>query len=120
MAKREAQARSLAPAPDSVERAQEALAERVSAFLQASAALRAEIGSFETALASRQPAEPELKLVVSRETAEVEALAAADAVPQPDAMSTRNPARERLYADIGGSVIGLSAATAVINFILLK
>lgn len=79
MAKREAQAHAIAPptAPSSaIERAQQALAERVKAFTEASEALREEIRAFEAACAEargRSP-EPVLRLVVSRETAEMEAI----------------------------------------------
>ncbi len=32
----------------------------------------------------------------------------------------RNPKRERLYTDIGGAVIGIGGAAALLNFVLLK
>jgi hypothetical protein len=32
--------------------------------------------------------------------------------------ATGNPSRERLYADIGGAVIGLGGAVALINLVL--
>lgn len=158
-----------APTGSPVEAAVQALAERAKAFTEASEALRAEIAAFQATLAQAEarPAEPELRLVVSRETAEMEAIDAAEAVagnagtgdggqvaavgeyrptpaqiaeffrtnaepeeagPEPAepeasvpaAPRERNPAREQLYADIGGAIIGLSAAAAVINFVLLK
>ena len=174
MAKREAQAHLLpalagmptqeelnlaggAPGPlvggSAVERAEQALAERVTAFTEASEALRAEIRAFATVVAEAegQPAEPELRLVVSRETAEFEAIEQAEKAeeaadrptpaqiadffrvheeredaspPQPGVAATpavtRNPARDRLYADVGGAIIGLAGAAALINFVLLK
>ena len=157
------------PAGSSVEAALQALAERAKAFTEASEALRAEIIAFQATLANPEgrPAEPELKLVVSRETAEMEAIDAAETAGEgvetddgaqiaavddprptpaqiaeffrthgkpeepvpgsagpvtsvPAAPRRRNLDRERLYADIGGAIIGLSAAAAVINFVLLK
>jgi len=142
-------------AGSAVERAEQALAERVTAFTEASDALRAEIRSFAAVVAEAEgrPAEPELRLVVSRETAEFEAIEEADkaeeaadrptpaqiadffrlhekredaSAAQPAAASpatparTRNPARDRLYADVGGAIIGLAGAAALINFVLLK
>ena len=170
-----------APTRTPVEDAVGALAERAQAFTEASEALRAEIVAFQAALAKAEgrPAEPGLKLVVSRETAEMEAIDQAEAAGEtveagdgvqvaaiaeigdgvpvaavdeyrptpaqiaeffrtygepgelereptsapagaPPAPKERNLARERLYADIGGAVIGLSAAAALINFVLLK
>jgi hypothetical protein len=144
-------------AGSAVERAEQALAERVTAFTEASEALRAEIRSFAAVVAEAEgrPAEPELRLVVSRETAEFEAIEEADKTeeaadrptpaqiadffrvheeredaspPQPGVAATpaatptgtRNPARDRLYADVGGAIIGLAGAAALINFVLLK
>jgi hypothetical protein len=148
-----------------VEEAVQALAERAKVFTEASEALRAEILAFKATLAKAEghQAEPALKLVVSRETAEMEAIDEAKAAgesgetdggvpaaeyrptpaqiaeffrhgapeglgPEPASAQVmaptesreRNLARERLYADIGGAVIGLSAAAALLNFVLLK
>jgi hypothetical protein len=36
------------------------------------------------------------------------------------AKAERNPKRERLYTDIGGAVIGIGGAAALLNFVLLK
>jgi len=131
------------PAGSAVQRAEQELAERVEAFTEASEALRAEIRSFAAVVAEAEgrPAEPGLRLVVSRETAEFEAIEPAEAeffriheerevsaAAQPAMAVTspasparaRNPARERLYADIGGAIIGLAGALALINFVLLK
>jgi hypothetical protein len=142
-------------AGSTVERAEQALAERVAAFTEASEALRAEIRSFAAVVAEAEgpPAERELRLVVSRETAEFEAIEEADkeaaerpttaqiadffrvheeredasppqpgmaATPTATPTGTRNPARDRLYADVGGAIIGLAGAAALINFVLLK
>jgi hypothetical protein len=179
MAKREAQARAVplwgetspaqgAPAlsvagasagqsspGDRLAEAERALADRVKEFTDASEALRAEIRAFSAALAEAegQPPEPGLKLVVSRDTEEVEAAAPrqdeADAPPTPQQIAEffrsyeeredevtraslasgpsaeaeqrpRNRARERLYADVGGAVIGLCGASALIHFVLLR
>ena len=177
MARREAQARSVPPSEDAsahgprhlataggtagsrgpagsaLERAERALADRVKAFTEASEALRAEIAAFSQAVAEAQerPAERELRLVVNRDTGEVEAVARTeqedDEPPTPeqiaqffrthegprdpeDAIPTapsvplsyrpRNLARERLYADIGGTIIGLGGAVALIDFVLLR
>jgi len=157
------------PTSNPVEEAVQALAERAKVFTAASEALRAEILAFQATLANAEgsQAEPALKLIVSRETAEMEAIDEAKAASQsgetddgvpvaavdeyrptsaqiaeffrthgaPEGLLTepasaqvkaqtepteRNLARERLYADIGGAVIGLSAAAALLNFVLLK
>jgi hypothetical protein len=159
MAKRAAQAHSLLPpdgAPSALERAEYALADRVKAFTEASEALRAEIRAFDAVIAEIEgrPAAPELKLVVSRETAEMEAIDAqpkeavegddyrpthaqiaeffraheqredANLEPErieplgPDEAHPRKLNRERLYADIGGTIIGLSGAAALISLML--
>jgi hypothetical protein len=156
------------PTADPVETALQALAERADAFTEASEALRAEILAFQAAVAEAEgrPAEPALKLVVSRETAEMEAIGEAETAgesggtgddvqvaamddyrptpaqiaeffrthgepekPEPEPVRQepsapavareRNLDRERLYADIGGAIIGLGAAAALINFVLL-
>ena len=155
----EAGASRAAGGGSAVERAEQALAERVEAFTQASEALRGEIRSFAAVVAEAEgrPAEPELRLVVSRETAEFEAIEEADkaeeaadrptpaqiaeffrvheereesapaqpasaeashAIPAP--ARPRNLARERLYADVGGAIIGLAGAAALIDFVLLR
>jgi len=36
------------------------------------------------------------------------------------AKAERNAKRERLYTDIGGAVIGIGGAAALLNFVLLK
>ena len=157
MAKREAQAQSIPPLVGElspIARAEHALAARVEAYTEASEALRAEIEFFQSAVAEAEgrPAEPELRLIVSRETAELEAIGRAEeadgdrptpaqiaeffrshelredpdpesaraGLPAASAPQTRSLARERLYADIGGTIIGLSGAAALINFVLLK
>ena len=43
-----------------------------------------------------------------------------EAVSGHAAETTRLPLRDRLYTDIGGAVIGLGGAAALINFVLLK
>ena len=157
------------PTGHPVEAALQALAERAEAFTEASEALRAEIRTFQATVAGAEgsPAEPALKLVVSRETAEIEAIGEAETAgesaqagdgvqvaavdnyqptpaqiaeffrthgaseepgPKPPEPETTSPAgarernldRERLYADIGGAIIGLSGAAALLNFVLLK
>ena len=173
MAKRQAQARSISPsgaaravqleippgavrgavsrtdlAAEPIERAEERLAECVKTFTEASEALRAEIKAFDASLAMDEgrSAQPDLQLVVSRTTAEVEAVTESDDRPTPaqiaefvrvhegpdaheprsaraatssaPASRPRNPERERLYADVAGAVIGLSAAVALINLVL--
>ncbi len=40
--------------------------------------------------------------------------------PAPEAKPARDRSRDRLYTDIGGAVIGLGGATALLNFVLLK
>ncbi|MDX6586037.1 MAG: hypothetical protein QOI31_510 [Solirubrobacterales bacterium] len=55
--------------------------------------------------------------VDEEEEAEVEAPAVKRT---PAAEAERNPKRERLYTDIGGAVIGLGGAAALLNFVLLK
>ena len=155
------------PTGHPVEAALKALAKRAEAFTEASEALRAEILAFQATVAEAEgrPAEPELRLVVSRETAEMEAMDEAEAAGEsaqpngvqvaavdddrptpaqiaeffrahgapeapdpasperetsvPAAPRQRNLDRERLYADIGGAIIGLGAAAALINFVLL-
>ncbi len=53
----------------------------------------------------------------AEEEVEVEALAA----PRIKATKAeRNPKRERLYTDIGGAVIGIGGAAALLNFVLMK
>ncbi len=86
----EAGARRPVGTGSAVERAEQALAERVEAFTEASEALRAEIRSFAAVVAEAEgrPAEPELRLVVSRETAEFEAIEEAD-----KARGSRRPRR---------------------------
>lgn len=52
---------------------------------------------------------------------EVEEDGEAAATPQELAVVTaRHPGRDRLYADIGGAVIGLGGAAALLDFVLLK
>src|SRR5688572_28035563 len=68
---------SQVPTQSPIEDAFQALAERAQAFTDASEAIRAEIVAFQAALAKAEggrPPEPELKLVVSRETAEMQAI----------------------------------------------
>jgi hypothetical protein len=52
---------------------------------------------------------PELRLVESP----------AEGPPNPQQIA-RHSGRERLYADIGGAVIGLGVAAALLNFVILK
>jgi hypothetical protein len=53
--------------------------------------------------------------------AEVEVEAEAPIVERTRAAKAeRNPKRERLYTDIGGAVIGIGGAAALLNFVLLK
>ena len=89
MAKRQAQAHSMpspAVTPSAIDLAEEALAERIRAFTAASEALRAEIKAFEAArgTAEGRASEPALRLVVSRETAEMEAMGEALPAPPPE------------------------------------
>ena len=86
MAKRQAQAHPMpspAGAPSAIDLAERALAERITAFTAASEALRAEIEAFEAARAQAagRASEPALRLVVSRETAEMQAMGDALAAP---------------------------------------
>ena len=49
-----------------------------------------------------------------------EARPAEDSAPTRAVRPARNFGREQLYADIGGALIGLGGAAALLNFVLLK
>ena len=65
-----------------------------------------------------EPPTPEQIARYFREAEEAELARAAR--PEQAAKAERIPKRDRLYTDIGGAVIGLGGAAALINFVLLK
>jgi hypothetical protein len=82
------------------------------------AAEAAPIAEAEPIAKEDEPPTPEQIARYFREAEEAELARAAR--PEQATKAERVPKRDRLYTDIGGAIIGLGGAAALINFVLLK